>query len=471
MHIDLQTRCKWNGIGILSECLIERDVRLVAIEVIAEATVCHVFCREVVVQALCSTFGSTDIKYIYECTRETSQLVSGIKARHDTQVDDVLLEVLCVISIVTSNDACIAVGGSAGDGSCIDDIANAPCRSIAGLTAHQGSCICAALSRHVSLVDDVLQGDETRIALAATCYGSHLMMPSEGATLINNKVTYTRVTVVVATQVTEESLNVFCRTIDDKVLDSVSLSVERATPAQVNVLCNGCMLNALHVDIVHQACTQIVLSYIDHSREPFQLVSVANLIESVFCLLNIIEVEGTADVAYTMLELMRANEARWRFCLTEEPEALVVGSYCCHVRLNNLVVLVPVHGKAGRAVEGKINVVGTRHAEAIGAFAWGRHDENLNRFCSHVYRHIGRLCYSLDVTFAVEVLNIVAALIFCWNETPIRIGVQSYVALQDVLPSVLHVSVMIVTRGDCVIKVLVDFESHGGCQAQQWHQH
>ena len=423
------------------------------------------------VQALCSTFGSTDIKYIYECTRETSQLVSGIKARHDTQVDDVLLDVLCIAAVITSYDTCITICSGAGNGTCIDYISDAPCRSIACLATHQGSCICAAFSSYVGLVHDVLQGDETRIALAATCNGSHLMVGCEGAALIYNKVAYTRITVRIATQVTEESLYVFCRTIDDKVLDSVSLSVERATPAQVNVLCNGCVFNALHVDIVHQACTQIIPAGIYHSREPFQLVSVANLIESVFCLLNIIEVEGTADVADAMLEVVRANEARWRFNLAEEPEALVVGSYRCHIRLNYLVVLVPVHGKAGRAVEGKINVVGTRHAEAIGAFAWGRHDENLNRFCSHVYRHIGRLCYSLDVAIAVEVLDIVAALISCWNETPIRIGVQSYVALQDVLPRVLHVSVMIVTRGDCVIKVLVDFESHGGCQAQQWHQH
>ena len=288
----------------MSESLIERDVRLVAIEVIAEATVCHIFCREVVVDALCSTFGSTDIKYIYECTCETSQLVSAIKARHDTQIDDVLLEVLCVVAIITSNDACIAVGGCAGDGSCIDNIANAPCGSIASLAAYQGSCICTAFSRHVSLVDDVLQSDETCITLAATCNGSHLMVSCEGATLINNKVTYARVAVVIATQVTEEALYVFCRTIDDKVLDSVSLSVERATPAQVNVLCNGCVFNALHVDIVHQACTQIIPAGIYHSREPFQLVSVANLIESVFCLLNIIEVECTADVTDAMLEVV-----------------------------------------------------------------------------------------------------------------------------------------------------------------------
>ena len=423
------------------------------------------------VDALCSAFGSADINHVDESTSETSHLVSGIKARHDTKVDDVLLEVLRIAAIVTSNDACISFGGSTSDGSCIDDVADAPSRSITCLSTDQGSCICTAFSCHIGLVDNILQCDESYITLAATCNGSHLMVPSKGATLIYNKVTYTRITVRIATQVTEESLNVFCRTIDDKVLDSVSLSVERATPAQVNVLCNRRMFNALHVDIAHQTCTQVIPACIYHSREPFQLVAIRNLIETIFCLLNIIEVECTADVTDSMFELMRTKETGWRLYFAEEPEALVVGSYCCHIRLNNLVVLVPVHGKTRRTVEGKINVVGTRHAEAIGAFAWGRHDENLNRFCSHVYRHIGRLCYSLDVTFAVEVLNIVAALIARRNETPIGIGVQSYVALQDVLPRVLHVSLMIVTRGDCVIQVLVDVKTHGGCQAQQWHQH
>ena len=211
---------------------------------------------------------------------------------------------MCIAAVITSYYTCIAVGSGAGNGTCIDDVANAPCRSITSLTAYKGRCICAAFSRYISLVHDVLQGDESVIALAATCNSSHLMVSCEGAALVNNKVTYTRITVVIATQVTEEALYVFSRPVDDKVLDSVSLSVEGSTPAQVNVLCNGRMLNALHVDIVHQACTQIVLSYIDHSREPFQLVSVANLIEPVFCLLNIIEVEGTADVADAMLEIV-----------------------------------------------------------------------------------------------------------------------------------------------------------------------
>ena len=111
------------------------------------------------------------------------------------------------------------------------------------------------------------------------------MVSREATALINNEVTYTRVAVAIATQITEEALYVFSRPVDDKVLDSVPLSVEGTTPAQVNVLCNGRMLNALHVDIVHQACTQIIPAGIYHSREPFQLVSVANLIEPVFCLL------------------------------------------------------------------------------------------------------------------------------------------------------------------------------------------
>ena len=164
---------------------------------------------------------------------------------------------------------------------------------------------------------------------------------------------------------------VLCRTVYDEVQDSVSLSVECSAPAQIDVFADGCVFYAVHVDVGHQACRCVVLAGVYQSGEPFQLMGVCYFVESVCRGCHVVHVNDAADAAEAVFELVRAEEAGWWFGFLEEPEALVVGAYCCQIGLDVLVVLVPVQGDARRAVECQVGVVGACHAEAVGSFCRG----------------------------------------------------------------------------------------------------
>ena len=60
------------------------------------------------VYALACSFRSADVEHIDDGASETSHLVLAIETADDSQIDDVLLIVLCVVAIVTGNDTGIA---------------------------------------------------------------------------------------------------------------------------------------------------------------------------------------------------------------------------------------------------------------------------------------------------------------------------------------------------------------------------
>ena len=55
---------KGNRIGILSDSLIERYIRLITIKEVTQTTAGHILCREIMIKALTGTFRPTDIKHI-----------------------------------------------------------------------------------------------------------------------------------------------------------------------------------------------------------------------------------------------------------------------------------------------------------------------------------------------------------------------------------------------------------------------
>ena len=117
------------------------------------------------VYALACAFCLADVEHIDECSCEAAHLVCAVEACHRAQVDDVFLDVLCIVAVVACDYACIAIGCCAGDGAGVDDVAYAPCWCVACLSAYECCSIGSAFCCYVCFVDDVFEGDESLVAL------------------------------------------------------------------------------------------------------------------------------------------------------------------------------------------------------------------------------------------------------------------------------------------------------------------
>ena len=254
LHEYLLAGGKGNGVGILSDGLIECNSGLVPVQEVTETSAGNILHREVMVNTLTGTFRAADIKHVDDGACDASHLHVTIETCYQPQVDDVFLKVLVIVAVIACNNAGIAFSRCTGNGTCIDDVADTPGRCITCLTTHQGCHIGTAFCCNVSFVDYILQCDYSLITLAAACYGTYLVMACKRTALVYNQITDTCVAVRVATQVAEKSLYIFRWTVDDQIQYPVSLTVEGTAPAQVNILCYGSMVYACHVDVVHQTC-------------------------------------------------------------------------------------------------------------------------------------------------------------------------------------------------------------------------
>ena len=132
------------------------------------------------------------------------------------------------------------------------------------------------------------------IVLASTRDTASPQSARDGAALVDDEVLDDRTlatSVGIAAKVAKEALPLGIRTVDNHVLDAMSLTVERSIVLSAVSWPNGAVQvdNILEVDVVHQLTVKVDVVVSDLLRNPFHIACIAEHVEAIRILLRALE--------------------------------------------------------------------------------------------------------------------------------------------------------------------------------------